>query len=126
MKILAITTVILCVTSLTVFADSIDGKWISAREVGAADGKTYTHTITLTLKSEGGLLTGTIVQVSAAPWMAETNGRPFDIQDGKVEGDKFSFKVTTENKQGERTAVYQGTIEGDHLKGIIKFRGNGQ
>jgi len=126
MKILAITTLMLCAASLTAFADSIDGKWISEREVGAADGKTYTHTTTLTLKSEGGLLTGTVVQVSAAPWMAETNGRSIEIKDGKIDGDKFSFKVTTENKQGERTAVYEGTVGGDHLKGIIKFRGIGQ
>jgi hypothetical protein len=126
MKTFVITTLILCAASLTALAASIDGKWISEREVGAADGKTYTHTTTLTLKSEGSLLTGTVVQVSAAPWMAETNGRSFDIKDGNLDGDKFSFKVTTENKQGERTAVYEGTVAGDHLKGIIKFRGIGQ
>ena len=122
----AITTLILCAASLTVLAASIDGKWISEREVGAADGKTYTHMTTLTLKNDGGLLTGTVVQVSAAPWMAETNGRSIEIKDGKIDGDKFSFKVTTENKQGERTAVYEGTVVGDHLKGVIKFRGIGQ
>lgn len=126
MKNLAITTLILCASSLTALAASIDGKWTSEREVGAADGKTYTHTTTLTLKSEAGLLTGTVVSVSAAPWMAETNGRSIEIKDGKVDGDKFSFKVTTENKQGERTAVYEGTVVGDHLKGVIKFRGIGQ
>jgi hypothetical protein len=43
-----------------------------------------------------------------------------------VEGDKFSFKVTQETKNGERTAVYEGAIEGDHLKGILKYRGVGQ
>jgi hypothetical protein len=126
MKKVAITTLILCMVSLVATAASIDGKWISEREVGAADGKTYSHTTTLTLKSEGDLLAGTVVQVSAAPWMAETNGRSFDIKDGKIDGDKFSFKVTTENKQGERTAVYEGTVVGDHLKGVIKFRGIGQ
>ena len=123
MKKVAITTLVLCATS---FAASIDGKWISEREVGAADGKTYIHTTTITLKSDGGLLTGTVVSVSAAPWMAETTGRSIDIKDGKIDGEKFSFKVTTESKQGERTAVYEGTVEGDHLKGIIKFRGIGQ
>jgi hypothetical protein len=66
------------------------------------------------------------VQVSAAPWMRENTGRSIGIKDGKVEGDKFSFKVTTENSQGERTAVYEGAVVGDHLKGIIKFRGIGQ
>ena len=126
MKNVAITTLILCAASPAAIAASIDGKWTSEREVGAADGKTYAHTTTLTLKSEGGALTGSIVQVSAAPWMAETNGRSFEIKDGKLDENKFSFKVTTENKQGERTAVYEGTLVGDHLKGVIKFRGIGQ
>jgi hypothetical protein len=126
MKTLALTTLIFCATSLTALAATIDGTWISEREVGDADGKTYAHTSTITLKNEGGVLTGTVVQVSAAPWMAETTGRVFNIKDGKVEADKFSFKVTTENKQGERTAVYEGTLVGDRLKGIIKFRGIGQ
>ena len=71
-------------------------------------------------------MTGTVVSVSAAPWMRENAGRSIEIKDGKMDGDKFSFKVTTENKQGERTAAYEGTVMGDHLKGIIKFRGIGQ
>ena len=58
--------------------------------------------------------------------MRENTGQSIEIKDGRIEGDKFSFKVTTENKQGERTAVYEGTVVGDHLKGIIKFRGIGQ
>src|SRR5438128_8766228 len=106
MKKVATTTLILCAASLTAFAAGIDGKWISVRAVGAADGKTYTHTTTITLKSEGGLLTGAVMSVSAAPWMAETTGRSVEIKDGKSDGDKFSFKVTTENKQGEKTAIY--------------------
>ena len=122
----AMMTLILCAASLTALAASIDGKWISEREVGDADGKTYKHTTTLTLKSEDGLLTGTVVSVSAAPWMAETTGRSSEIKDGRIDGDKFSFKVTTENKQGERTAVYEGSVEGDHMKGVIKFREIGQ
>lgn len=122
----AIATLILCAASMTALAATIDGKWISEREVGDADGKTYTHTTTLTLKSEGSVLTGTAVSVSAAPWMRENTGQPIDIKDGKIDGDKFSFKVTTENSKGERTAVYEGTVVGNRLKGVIKFRGIGQ
>jgi hypothetical protein len=124
MKTFLITTQIFAV-SLSAFAASIDGKWISERQVGAADGKTYAHTTTLTLKNDAGVLTGTVVQTSAAPWMSESNGRPVDITDGKVDGDKFSFKLTMETKQGEKTVVYEGTIEGDQLKGTMKFRGIG-
>jgi hypothetical protein len=57
--------------------------------------------------------------------MREMNGRSVEISDGKVDGDKFSFKVTIETKQGAKTSVYEGTVEGDHLKGVIKYRGIG-
>jgi hypothetical protein len=115
---------LLCIAH-SALAAGIDGKWISERQVGAADGKTYAHTTTLTLKNDAGVLTGTVVQTSVAPWMAESTGRSVDISDGKVDGDKFSFKLTMETKQGERTVVYEGTVEGDQLKGTMKFRGIG-
>ena len=115
----------LLMLSAVVLAASIDGKWVSETHVGAADGKTYTLTSTYTLKNDAGSLTGTIVQVSDAAWMKGMNGRTLDISDGKVEGDKFSFKVKLDTKQGEKTAVYEGTIEGEQLKGTIKYRGIG-
>ena len=40
MKTLAATMLILCAASLTALAASIDGTWISEKEVGDADGKT--------------------------------------------------------------------------------------
>jgi hypothetical protein len=124
MKMFIVTTLI-CVASLPALAASIEGKWISERQVGAADGKTYAHTTVFTLKNEGGALTGTVVQSSAAPWMSETNGRSVNISDGRIDGDKFSFKLTIDTKQGERSVVYEGTIEGNQLKGSMKFRGIG-
>jgi hypothetical protein len=124
MKTFTLTT-LLCLASLPALAAGIDGKWTSERQVGAADGKTYSHTTVLTLKSDGASLSGTIVQTSAAPWMADSTGKSFDISDGKIEGDKFSFKLTVESKQGERTVVYEGVIGGDQLKGTMKFRGIG-
>jgi hypothetical protein len=124
MKTIVVST-LLCVASLPALAAGIDGKWTSERQVGDADGKTYAHTTIFTLKNNRGALTGTVVQTSAAPWMSETNGRSVDISDGKVDGDKFSFKLTIDTKQGERTVVYEGTIDGDQLKGIMKFRGIG-
>ncbi len=126
MKTFAINMLILLIASLTALPASIDGKWTSEREVLDSDGKTYKHTTTLTLKSEAGSLTGTVVQVSAAPWMQERTGRLIEIRDGKVNGDEFSFKITYELKDGDKTSVYEGTVEGDHMKGIVKFRGIGQ
>ena len=116
---------IIAIMALVFCAAGIDGKWISETQVGAADGKTYALTTTLTLKIDGSTLTGTIVQVSEARWMSAMNGKSFDISDGKIDGDKFSFKVAIETKQGDKTAVYEGTVEGDRLKGTTKFRGIG-
>jgi hypothetical protein len=125
MKTLAATTLILCAASITALAASIDGTWISEKQVGDADGKTYAHQSTFSLKNNDGVLTGTVVQTSAAPWMRELTGRSLEISDGKVDGEKFSFKLKIENKQGERISVYEGTIDGDQLKGTVKFRGIG-
>ena len=125
MKILAFTAFILSAALLTASADGIDGTWISDKQVGDADGKTYAHRSTITLKNTGGVLTGTVVQTSAAPWMRELNGRSIEISDGKVDGDKFSFKLKVESKEGERTSVYEGTVGDDQLKGTVKFRGIG-
>ena len=105
MKTLALTTLILCAASLTALAAGIDGTWISEKQVGDADGKTYAHHSTITLTDTGGVLTGTVVQTSDAPWMRELNGRSIEISDGKVDGEKFSFKLKIESKQGERTSV---------------------
>ena len=78
MRILAIIGLI-CAASLTTLAAGIDGKWIWERQVGDADGKSYSHTSTFTLKNEDGKLTGTAVQVSVAPWMKEMTGRVIEI-----------------------------------------------
>jgi hypothetical protein len=126
MKNLANMLIILCAASLTTFASGIDGKWRSERQVGDADGKTYSHVSILNLKSEGSLLTGTVVWTSAAPWMRALDGKPFDIKDGKIDGEKFSFKIVHESERGERTSIYEGTVDGNRMKGIVKFRGIGQ
>src|SRR5260221_12773801 len=114
-----------CAASVAAAGADIDGKWITERQVGDADGKSHSHTSTFTFNNVDGVLTGSVVQVSAAPWMKEMTGRTVEIQDGKVEGDKFSFKIKLETARGDRTAVYEGAIEGDELKGTTKYRGIG-
>jgi len=122
---IATMVLMLSAVSAAAHAASIDGKWISEIKVGDRDGGTYTHTSTFTLKSDGETLTGTVVQVSAAPWMRDTTGKTFEIKDGKIEGDKFTFKLTRETNDGDRTAVYEGKVEGDQLQGTVKYRGIG-
>ena len=122
---IATMVLMLSAVSAAAHAASIDGKWISEMEVGDADGKKYILTSIFVLKSDGGSLTGTIAQRSEAPWAKGINGQTFEISDGEIDGEKFSFKVKVETKTGERTAIYEGTIGGNQLKGVIKYRGIG-
>ena len=40
------------------------------------------------------------------------------IQDGKIEGNQFSFTtVQTSKKKGDQKVEWKGTVEGDQLKG---------
>ena len=57
--------------------------------------------------------------------MGEMNGKPYEIKKGKVDGDKFSFKVVIENDKGERSSFYQERSRADQLKGLVKYRGVG-
>jgi hypothetical protein len=125
MKNTALITIVFSAMSLTAVAAGIDGKWISDMEVGDADGKTYNLRSTIVLKSDGTALTGTITQTSEAPWAQSLNGKTIEISDGRIDGEKFSFKLKMETKTGERTALYEGSLKNDELDGIIKYRGIG-
>ena len=115
MKNFAILTLTLCAFSLAASAAGIDGKWTSESKRGD-----NTVQQTLTLKSDGGTLTGTI----------ETSfngqGRSTDIKNGKLDGDKFSFTTVQRGKQGEMTVVWEGTVTGDELAGTQKREGGDQ
>ena len=115
MRKFAITTLILCAASLTAFAAGIDGKWTSETKFGER-----TMQNTFNLKSDGSTLTGTIESSAGG------QSRSTDIKDGKLDGDKFKFSAVQRGKQGERTVVYEGTVEGNELKGTIKPEGMDQ
>jgi len=112
MKKFAITTLILCAASLSAFAASIDGKWNSEMKFGER-----TIQRTFNLKSDGSTLMGTM-ETSAGG-----QSRSTDIKNGKIDGNKFSFSLVQRGKGGERTVVYEGTVEGDELKGTMKPEG---
>jgi hypothetical protein len=114
MKQFVLLAVVLCAASLAATAAGIDGKWTSEMKRGD-----NTIQQTLTLKSDGSSLTGTV----------ETSfngqGRSVDIKDGKVDGNKFSFSMVQRGKQGEMTVVWEGAVDGDELHGTRK-RGGGE
>jgi len=115
MKKLAILTMILCAVSFAAAAAGVDGKWISESKRGD-----NTIQQTLTLKSDGGSLTGT-VETSF-----NGNSRSTDIKNGKVDGNKFSFSMVQRGKQGEVTVTWEGTVKGDEMNGTQKREGGDQ
>jgi hypothetical protein len=48
--------------------------------------------------------------------------RTIAITNGKIADGKFSFETTMETPRGEMTMVYQGTVEGDTLKGTFQMK----
>lgn len=100
---------------------AIDGKWVSERKMNRG-GEEVTIKQTFDLKSDGAKLTGTITMQ-----FGDTEPRTMEIKDGKIEGNKFSFKTVMSTPNGEFTSVYEGTVEGDTLKGTtMREGGQGQ
>lgn len=76
-----------------------------------------TITTTLKLKQDGTKLTGTV---------SGRNNTETEIEDGKVEGDVVSFKVTREFNGNKFVANYSGKLSGDTIKGESKVERDGQ
>jgi hypothetical protein len=101
--------------ALVALAAGIDGKWVASMKMPASKkqgGEAREVQFTLDLKSEAGKLTGTVSGGTSrrAPTLA--------IEDGKIEGDKFSFTTAQKSKQGqERKWVWEGALQGDELRG---------
>jgi hypothetical protein len=111
----ALGPVILLLLSVTVcFAASVDGAW-----KGYIEGQ---YNITVTLKSEGNKLTGTLVIVDNnpksenpednqySPYVAAQIGKN-EIIDGKIDGDNISFTCLFNNTP----ILYKGVVQGDKI-----------
>jgi len=72
---------------------------------------------TLKLKQDGKALTGTI---------SGRNNSETAIEDGKVEGDTVSFKVTREFNGNKFVMNYNGKLSDDAIKGKVEFERNGE
>ena len=99
----------LLIAAVSVFAAGIDGKWTAELPGRGPDGEIKIAT-TFDLKSTGSTLTGTVASAGPRPGSAE-------ITDGKLTGNKFSFKTKQTTKKGEMINVWEGTVDGDTLKG---------
>jgi hypothetical protein len=107
---------ILCVLTFAVMAADVTGKWTWEQQ-----GQNGTTTATLTLKADGGHLTGTL---------DAGRGGPTEISDGKVDGNSISFSVKRNMRGTDIVTPYKGIINdsGDSMK--IEFsrmgRGGGE
>ncbi len=96
----------LAVSGVMLLAADIDGKW--TRET---QGKNGPQTQTLTLKSDGGKLTGTLEGGGG-----RGGGMPAEISDGKVDGANVSFKVVRDFGGNSVTQTFKGTVSATELK----------
>ena len=94
-------------------AADINGKWVAEQKFTPPNGgDEMVITTTFDLKSSGGAITGTVTTARAGG-----EPRSSEIKEGKLEGDNFTFKVTTETQRGTSTWLYSGTVAGSELKG---------
>ena len=101
MKRTALVTICFLLLTSIAFAQSVDGKWTTGLHARGPDGQI----ITLTLKSDGSKLTGTLYGIQPIPL------------EGTIEGStlKIKLKVTTASG-GELLLNYTGILEGDDIK----------
>jgi len=137
-KVLFAGGILLAVALVAVAADNITGKWtyeMQGRGGGGGGGGTP-RVVTLDLKVAGASLTGTVLQPAfggrgggggADPAAAPPAPTPTPITNGKVNGDSFSFEVSTPGRNGgdPRVSKYEGTAAGGELKLKVTAPGRG-
>jgi len=111
-KLLFVTTILLAVTLCLMAADA-SGKWVFEQQ-----GRGGTMQVTLSLKIDGAVLTGTVSQPGR-----DGNAMETPISDGKVEGNNVSFTVKREFNGNSFVTSYKGTLDGDSLKLEITMPG---
>ena len=94
-------------SAFALLSANIDGKWVAEVETKNRKGAGKQN-VTLDLQSDGNTLTGNV--------SAGRRGRGAEIQNGKLDGDKFSFTTVQKNKQGEQKLNWTGTVSGSELK----------
>jgi hypothetical protein len=88
--------------AMTAWAADVSGKWTA--QMPGRNGQT--RDVTYAFKADGDKLTGS---------MSFAQG-DMQIQDGKVSGDKISFKVPVEFNGNAFVLMFKGTVSGDEIK----------
>ena len=106
-----------------VAAQSLTGTWELTQETQRGQ-----RTSTLALVQSGGSLTGTLTLTLGGRRGGGGGGggtREFDIEDGAVDGNSFSFSMTLSFGDNSFTQEYSGTFDGDSMEGQIAGGGRG-
>lgn len=117
MKALTIVVLFFFLLAGVALAAGIDGKWVSVRKM-ERDGQSFTITQTFDLKTDGNKLTGNLTVA-----FGDQEPRTIEIKDGKIDGNKFSFATVMSTPNGEFKMAYEGTVEGETLKGTAAREG---
>ena len=99
------------VTALVTLGGPIDGKWTVE-----VQGRKGPQTQTLTLKSDGTKLTGSL---------DTGRGAATEITEGKIDGMNVSFKATRTGQNGKVSSAYSGKLAGEDLKLTATREGGG-
>lgn len=102
LKVCMLLICLFAVAGLALAQAKVDGKWSAEIQGGRG-----TQMITITLKNDGGKLTGTV---------EGGRGGAIPIEEGTVSGNTIKFKQKQMGRGGEVTLAYTGTISGDEIK----------
>ena len=100
---------VVCASVIAVIAQSVDGKW-----TGEVQGGRGPQPVTVTLKADGGKLTGTVTG----------RGGDIPIQEGTIAGTALKFKTQQQGRGGAQTTFnWGGTLKGDEIAMSRKAEG---
>ena len=101
-------------------AAGLDGTWTSEMKMRGGKkggGQDRTVPLTMTLKSDNGQITGTVVTGNGK------RSQNAQIQNGKLDGNSFSFVTVRTTKKGEQKMEWRGTLDNDTLQGTCAREG---
>jgi len=108
-KLLFVVTIAL-VFAFAVMAADVTGKWTFEQP---GRGGNPGRPVTVTLKQDGGKLTG---QMPGMGRGGDAPPPPTEITDGKVDGNNVSFTVKREFNGNSMVTKYEGVVDGDSMK----------
>ena len=108
-KLLFVATLALVFTFAVMAAD-VTGKWTYEQP---GRGGNPGRQVTITLKQDGGKLTGSVPGMGRG---GDNPPPPSEITDGKVDGNNVSFTVKREFNGNTMVTKYEGTVSGDEMK----------